>query len=480
MERTMNTPDSGYRTLDADTCARLVEIVGAANVVTEADARESYARDETHIADGVALPEAVVKPSTPEEVAAVVRLANERRFPVTPRGAGSGLSGGAMPVCGGVVLAMERMNRIIEIDADNMIAVVEPGVVTNEINERVSDLGLFFAGYPMSLQTCFIGGNVAENAGGGRAIKYGVTERYVMGLEFVTPTGEIVTFGGKRVKDVSGYNIRAFMVGSEGTLGIVTKIWLRLLPMPRYAVALLALFPDMVSAISVVPRIMSDSGVIPTAVEFMDRISVELSCRYLNEHLPWEQAGAMLLIEVDGPDEGALEQDYDAVGNICHDHGALEVFVADNHTTRERLWNIRRNMGEALFLYTRRHSIEDVVVPPAAIPAFIAAAEQAADRYGLRLVAHGHAGDGNVHSNIFLPPGGTEGEWEEKLPRIQDDLYRVAHDLGGTISGEHGIGCKRKDVLPRFMTGAELDYMRRIKRALDPNNILNPGKVVDV
>ena len=476
----MSALDFGYRPLDADTLARLGEIVGPANVVTDADARETYARDETHMVGGVVLPEAVVKPSTAAEVAAVVRLANERRFPVTPRGAGSGLSGGAMPVYGGVVLATERMNRIIEIDAENMIAVVEPGVVTNDINERVRDLGLFFAGYPMSLETCFIGGNVAENAGGGRAIKYGVTGRYVTGLEFVTPTGEIVTFGGKRVKDVSGYNIRAFMVGSEGTLGIVTRIWLRLLPMPRHSVALLALYPDMGSAIAVVPRIMSGSGIVPTAVEFMDRTSVELSCRYLNEHLPWEQAGAMLLVEVDGPDEGALEQDYDAVGNICLDHGALEVYVADNHTTRERLWNIRRNMGEALFLYTRRHSIEDVVVPPAAIPAFIAAAERAADRYGLGLMAHGHAGDGNVHSNIFLPPGGTDEDWEDRLPRMQEDLYRVAHGLGGAISGEHGIGYKRKDVLPRFMTEAELDYMRKIKRALDPNNILNPGKVVDV
>ncbi len=468
-----------YRRLTPGTIAQLRGIAGDAFVVTAPDALESYARDESHHDGCSMLPEAVVKPVTAMEIAAVMRLANEELFPVTPRGAGSGLSGGAVPLYGGVVLSLERMNRILDVDPANLAVVVEPGVVTNDINTRVRDHGLFYAGYPMSVESCFIGGNVAENAGGGRAVKYGVTERYVIGLEFVTPTGDIVTVGGKRIKDVCGYNIRAFMAGSEGTLGIITKITLRLMPLPGYAVALLALFPDLKSAIDVVPVIMTASGIIPTAIEFMDRTSVQLACRYLNEHLPYEQAGAMLLIEVDGSYEETVEREYDIIGNICLDHGATEVYVADNHTTRERLWNIRRNMGEAMFQFTRRHSVEDVVVPPARIPDFLAEAERAAARHGLVLMAHGHAGDGNVHSNVFLPADGSDEHWDRELPRMQEELYRTALALGGTISGEHGIGYKRKQFLPMVMSPAEIEYMRRIKRALDPRAVLNPGKVFD-
>jgi glycolate oxidase len=331
----------------------------------------------------------------------------------------------------------------------------------------------------MSLETCHIGGNVAENAGGGKAVKYGVTERYVLGLQVVTPTGEIMELGGKRVKDVTGYNLLKLMVGSEGTLCVITRVTLRLLPLPRNQVALLVPFADVPSAIAAVPRIMTQAGVIPAAIEFMDRLSVHTSCRYLNEQLPYEQAGAMLLIEVDGSDEETVRRDYESIGELCLDCGAQEVYVADNHTTRERLWRIRRNVAEAFKAASPHQSLEDIVVPPAAIPRIMPELERIAGRYGVQIPCYGHAGDGNLHATVVRSPDDSMEAWRGKLPQVLTELYLAARALGGTISGEHGIGSKRKEIMRLVASEAELDMMRRIKRALDPNNILNPGKIFD-
>lgn len=472
--------DNRYRKIDRGTIGRLREIVGDNFVFTDEEKLEPFSHDEVGDPLYASMPEAVVKPRTAAEIAAIMRLANERRFPVTPRGAGSGLSGGAVPIYGGIVLSLERMNEILEVDERNMMVVVEPGVVTNDINKRVKDIGLFFAGYPMSLESCFIGGNVAENAGGGKAVKYGVTERYVLGLEFVSPTGEILTTGGKRIKDVTGYNLRAFLVGSEGTLGIITKVILKLLPIPKVKADLFALFPDIQSAIGIVPRIMSELGIVPTAIEFMDYISVHYACKYLNEKIPYENSAAMLLIEVDGRSDAEVEEEYDAIGNLCMENGAQEVYVADNYTTQERLWNIRRNFGEALILYSKRRSFEDVVVPIAAIPRLAEDIERISRKHDVLIMIHGHAGDGNIHSNILMRDHDTEENFDRKLPIVQEELYRSVISLGGTISGEHGIGHKRKKHLHLFLSEAEIEYMRCIKRAVDPNNILNPGKIFDV
>lgn len=469
-----------YTKIDQDILKKLEDIVGEQFVITDAEKIEPYSHDFIEEEGYSSMPEVVVKPKTAREIADIVKLANKRKFPVTPRGAGSGLSGGAVPLYGGVVLSVERMNRIIEIDEQNMMAVVEPGVITNDINNSVRDLGLFFAGYPMSLETCFIGGNVAENAGGGKAVKYGVTERYIMGLEFVTPTGEIVEVGGKRMKDVTGYNLRLFMVGSEGTLGIITRVIIKLLPLPNAKVDLFVLFPDVKSAIEIVPKIMTQGGVIPTAIEFMDHISVHYTCKYLNENIPYENSGAMLLIEVDGTDEEAVENEYDTIGNICMDNGAQEVYVADNYTTQERLWSIRRNLGEALILYNRRQSIEDVVVPTAQIPDLVNEIEKISNKHDMQIMIYGHAGDGNMHANIVINPNDSDEDWNRKLPEVQKDLFIAAKKLGGTISGEHGIGHKRKKFMSIVASEAELEFMRKIKRAVDPNNILNPGKIFDL
>jgi len=469
-----------YAPVTDEVVRELADIVGERFVITDREKLEPYSHDEVAEAAYASLPEVVVKPRTAEEVAGIVQLANRRLIPVTPRGAGSGLSGGAVPVCGGIVLATDRMNRILEIDERNLMAVVEPGVVTNEINEQVSRLGLFYAGYPMSLETCYIGGNVAENAGGGKAIKYGVTERYVLGLQVVTPTGEIVELGGKRLKDVTGYNLVKLMVGSEGTLGVITRITLRLLPLPKAQVALLVPFADVESAVAVVPKAMTQGGTIPTAIEFMDRLSVQASCRYLNEQLPYEQSGAMLLIEVDGSDEETVRRDYETIGELCLQNGAQEVYVADNHTTRERLWRIRRNIAEAFKIVSPHQSIEDIVVPTAAIPRLMPELARISEQYGVQIPCYGHAGDGNLHATVVKGRGDSMEEWHRKLPNILNDLYVAARRLGGTISGEHGIGSKRKEFMRLVLGQAELELMRKIKRALDPNNILNPGKIFDV
>jgi len=469
-----------YNKVDKDILKRLRDIVGGQFVITDEEKMEPYSHDEVAESSYAHMPEVVVKPRTVQEIAEIVKLANEKLVPITPRGAGSGLSCGAVPIYGGILLSVERMNKILEIDEGNMMVVVEPGVVTNEINDKIKDKGLFFAGYPMSLETCYIAGNVAENAGGGKAVKYGVTERYIMGLEVVTPTGEIIEIGGKRMKDVTGYNLRMLMVGSEGTLGIITKVIIKLLPLPKAKVDLLALFPDVQTAISMVPKIMTEGGIIPTAIEFMDQLSVHTSCEYLNEKIPYQKSGAMLLIEVDGTDEAVVENEYDTIGNLLMDGGAQEVYVADNYTTQERLWSVRRNIAEAFKVVSPHQSLEDIVVPTAQIPDLMPEIAKISEKYDMQIPCYGHAGDGNLHATFIKNPKSTMEEWHEKLPLAMENLYKATKKLGGTISGEHGIGSKRKKYMELAVGEPALNYMRAIKRAVDPNNIMNPGKIFDL
>ncbi len=464
-----------------DSIAReLGAIVGAKYVIYGDESRlEPFSHDEVAEKHYAHMPECVVRPSGAQEIAAIMKLANREHIAVTPRGAGSGLSGGAVPIHGGIVLLCDRMNKVVEIDTANLMVTVEPGVVTNEINELLKPHGLFYAGYPMSLETCYIGGNVAENAGGGKAVKYGVTGRYVTGLEVVTPTGDIVELGGKLLKDVTGYNMIGLMVGSEGTLGIFTSITLRLMPLPKASVDLLALFKTAQQAIDAVPAIMTGGGIIPTAIEFMDQTSVQAACQYLNETIPYQQAGAMLLLTVDGPSVEQVQREYETIGAMCQKAGALEVYVADNPTTSERVWKVRRNIGEAFNLISRRQSGEDVVVPPAAIAQISAKLRELASRYGVTIPCFGHAGDGNLHARIVSDPEWSDARWRQTLPSILKELYVLVAGLGGKISGEHGIGHKRKAYMPMVVSEQYLAMIRSIKRALDPNNVLNPGKIFD-
>jgi glycolate oxidase len=458
----------------------LADIVGVEYVIYgDNDKLEPYSHDEVPGAEYRHMPEVVVRPRTAGQVSKIMKLANAEMIPVTPRGAGSGLSGGAVPIYGGIVLLCDRMNEILEFDPENMMITVEPGIVSNEINEYLKPHGLFYAGYPMSLETCFIGGNVAENAGGGKAVKYGVTNRYVLGMEVVMPGGDIVEFGGKLIKDVTGYNMAQLMTGSEGTLCVFTKITLKLLPLPAHQADLLCLFKDSKTAITAVNKVMT-GGIIPTSIEYMDKTAFVAACDYLNETLPYKDAGAMLLITIDGFSGEQVISEYEAVGDMCMDMGAIEVYVADNPTTTERVWKIRRNIGEAYNIISRRQSGEDIVVPPAQIPQMVAKLEELADKYKLMIPCFGHAGDGNLHARLVSDPAWSDDRWKETLPKVLDELYTLTAELGGRISGEHGIGSKRKKYMSKVVSEEYLNTLRAIKKALDPQNILNPGKIFDV
>ncbi|MFT9493810.1 FAD-binding oxidoreductase [Anaerosolibacter sp.] len=468
-----------YNPVTIEIVEELKGIVGAKNVFSDEEKMEAYSHDETNAEEYGHMPEVVVTPSTAEEIAQIVKLANRELIPITPRGAGSGLSGGAIPIFGGILLSVEKMNKVLDIDYGNMMLTAETGIVTNEINTLIKENGLFYAGYPMSLETCYLGGNIAENAGGGRAVKYGVTGRYIMGMELVTPKGEIVNLGGKLSKDVTGYDLKQLVVGSEGTLGIVTKATIRLTGLPTAKSNLLVLYKTPKDAIDTVPVIMA-KGTIPTSMEFMDKLSVQTACEYLNESLPYQQAGAMLLIEVDGTNQEQVELDAEAIGDLCMENGAIEVYVADNYTTQERIWSVRRNIAEAFKVVSPIQSLEDIVVPIAAIPDIIPELDRISEKYDIKIPCYGHAGDGNLHATLVKNPNHTLEHWHEIEPKALRELYQATKDLGGKISGEHGIGVKRKGYMLENMDPAELDLMKAIKKAWDPNYIMNPGKMFDL
>ena len=468
-----------YNRMTDPAVAELEAILGSNNVIADAERMEAYSHDETSAEEYGHMPEVVVTPVSTAQVAEVVKLANRRLLPITPRGAGSGLSGGAIPLYGGIVLSLEKMNKVIEIDYANMTMTVETGIVTNEINNLVKERGLFYAGYPMSLETCFLGGNIAENAGGGKAVKYGVTSRYIMGLELVTPTGDVVWLGGKLAKDVTGYDLTHLIVGSEGTLGIVTTAIIKLIGLPKAKSDLLVLFKTPAAAIACVPEIIA-KGTIPTSMEFMDKLSVETSCIYLNESLPYEACGAMLLIEMDGADAEKVDADAERVGDLCMEMGAIEVYMADNRTTQERVWGVRRNIAEAFKVRCPVQSLEDIVVPPASIPDIIPELDRISANYGISIPCYGHAGDGNLHATLVKDPAMSMEEWRRIEPMALEDLYAAVTCLGGKISGEHGIGLKRKKYMAEFMNPVEMNLIKAIKKAWDPAGVMNPGKLFDM
>jgi glycolate oxidase len=353
-------------------------------------------------------------------------------------------------------------------------------VVTNRLDAALQKHGLFFAGYPMSEEFCFIGGNVAENAGGGRAVKYGVTGQYIMGLEIVSPTGEIIQLGGKRVKDVTGYNMVQLMVGSEGTLGIFTKIFIKLLPRPTIRQAVLALFENPETAIAVVPEVMTAGKLVPTSIEFMDGFTFNMTAKALKEDFPYDKIGAALLFEVDGTHSPVVAENAATIRTICRERGAIEDHLATTEEEIERFWRIRKRIPWDIMRYTPHQSVEDIVVPIAEIPRALSELKQIGDKYGVAIPVLGHAGDGNLHAIPLKNPESAVEHWEEILPSLLKDIYVMTAELGGTISGEHGIGHKRRDYMNLVMSEAHLDMMRNIKRALDPNHILNPGKIFSV
>jgi len=462
-----------YAKVDAEVVARLRAIVGDSYVLSDPLSLDPYAHDET--AGLRAEPEVVVKVATAEEVAQVMRLASERHIPVTPRSGGQGLSGGAVPVCGGIVLSTERMNRILEIDRENLTVTAQPGVITGNLHRAVEAEGLFYPPDPASLDSCCLGGNIAENAGGPRAVKYGVTKDFVCGLQAVLPGGEIIRMGGKRVKDVTGYNLIQLLVGSEGTLAVVTEITLRLLPLPPARVDLLVAFDSFDEAARTVSDIISHC-ILPTTIEFMERDGVRASERMLGREVPFHDAAACLLIQLDGRRDEEVAADMEQVGDLCLAHGALDVLVASDRPTRDRLWEARRMILEALKHESPANYMEDVVVPRAEIPRLLEGIHELGDRYGVRIVCFGHAGDGNVHVNI-LKDETPDARWREVVPPLRRAIYDLCISLGGTLTGEHGVGATRRAYLPLALDAAQIELQRRIKAAFDPENILNPGKI---
>jgi glycolate oxidase len=462
-----------YRKVDEHIIDALRRIVGEGNVVLGAEAMEPYAHDE--VVGLRAEPEVVVRATDAAQVADIFKLAQRERVPVTPRGAGMGLSGGAVPVCGGIILSLEKMKRILEIDKENLMVTVEPGVITGDIHRAVEAEGLFYPPDPASLDSCTIGGNIAEGAGGPRAVKYGVTKDYVCGLEAVLPSGEIITCGGKLVKNVTGYNMVQLLIGSEGTLAVVTKIILRLVPLPKVRVDLLVPYDDFQSAANTVSAIIAHR-IVPTTIEFMERDSVAAVERLLQKEVPHHDAAAHLLIQLDGSRPDTVDADYEVVGDLCLENGARDVLVAKDQYTRDRLWEARRKIIEALKHESPINHMEDVVVPRAEIPPLLKGIKDVAARYAVRVVSFGHAGDGNVHVNVLKDDLPME-RWEELVPPLAEEIYRLTLSLGGTITGEHGVGVSRRRYLPLALDAAQIELMRGIKAVFDPNGILNPGKI---
>lgn len=462
-----------YRKMDDDIHRQLQGIVGQENVLLDTERLEPYTHDET-----VGLradPEVVVRATSAQQVADIFKLANCERVPVTPRGAGYGLSGGAVAVQGGIVLSLEKMDRILEIDHANLMVTVEPGVITGDLHRAVESEGLLYPPDPASLDSCTIGGNIAEGAGGPRAVKYGTTKDYVCGLEVVFPSGDIVQMGGKLVKNVTGYSLMQLLVGSEGTLAVVTKIILRLVPLPAYEVDLFVPFDDFQTAADVVSAIIA-RRIVPTAIEFMERDIVHACQRFLDKELPFADADAQLLIKLDSNNKAALDEDLETVAELCLDAGARDVLVAADRPTSERLWEARRGIIDALNHESPVNHMEDVVVPRAEIPTLLRGVHDLAERLGVRILSFGHAGDGNVHITALKDDLDDE-TWEMLVPEATEFLYRLALSLGGTITGEHGIGAIRRQYLPLALEEAQIDVMRRIRAAFDPNSILNPGKI---
>ena len=453
--------------------AELSQIVGAENTLIRPETMEPYTHD--HVTGLRANPELVVKVRSAEEIAAIFRLAQREKIPVTPRGAGYGLSGGAVPVMGGIVLSLERMTRILEIDTENLMVTVEPGVITGDLHRAVEALGLFYPPDPASLDSCTIGGNIAEGAGGPRGVKYGVTEDYVCGLEAVLPSGQTISCGGKLVKNVTGYNLAQLLTGSEGTLAVVTKIILRLIPLPKHRIDLFVPYADFESAAHTVSAIIAQ-GIIPTAMEFMEQDSLMAVEHLLGRELPFRTAAAFLLFQLDGNHPEALQAEFETVGDLCLEHGAQDVLVAKDTTTRDRLWESRRKIIDALTNESPINHMEDVVVPRSQIPALLKGIHQIAASRQVRIISFGHAGDGNVHVNVLKDDLPT-GDWERLVPQVSESIYRLTLSLDGMITGEHGIGVTRRPYLTLALGEAQVDVMRRIKSAFDPNNILNPGKI---
>jgi glycolate oxidase len=456
-------------TLSDSSFKKLQKIVGSSYCSRKKEDLICYAYDATA---RTYLPDAVLFPKNAEEISAILHVANSDRFFVIPRGSGTGMTGGSLPVEGGVVVVMGRLNRILEIDKDNLIAHVEPGVITGRFHRAVEKENLFYPPDPSSSDFSTLGGNLAECAGGPRAVKYGVTRDYVLGLEVVLPTGEIIRTGVTTAKGVVGYDLTRLIVGSEGTLGIISRITVRLLPLPETVRTMIAVFDHMETAAETVSEIIR-RGIVPRTIEFMDNASIRCVERYLNMHLSVE-AGALLLIEVDGK-ENEVNVLIEQLKTICVSMGAKDTNIARKKEDIEKLWKARKSISPALFQYGPDKINEDIVVPRSKIPDMVRKIAALKEKTGLTMVSFGHAGDGNIHFNIMLDKKNRDEL--KKAEASIDALFEYTLELGGTISGEHGVGITKAPYIVKEIGALELNLMKKIKKVFDPNGILNPGKI---
>jgi len=463
-----------YGTITERTLTELAGIVGKAHTLTGHSELEGYSYDETPLS-ARHFPQVVVRPADAEEVARILALASKQKIPVTPRGAGTGLSGGCLPVCGGIVLSLERMNRMREISRSKFVAVVEPGVTLADLTGQVESLGLYYPIYPGEM-TATIGGTIATNAGGMNAVKYGVTRHHVLGLEAVLPTGDIIRTGGEFAKCSTGYDLTQLIVGSEGTLALITRIILKLTTRPANREVLMVPFATLQNAINSVPEILR-LNMTPTGIEFIEKSIIEIVEKYTGKELPYHNYDAFLLIIMEGESADEIHQHFSQIDRICRQHGAVEAMMPGSERAKRRLLDAREKFYHALNRYAPMEII-DAVVPPTEIARFVGEVKKLSAEYGIPVITYGHAGDGNVHLHP-LCVNMDRKVWEDKLPDLMKDIYHTGVSFGGAISGEHGIGFNKKAYLPLQLDEASLGIMKAIKKAFDPHNILNPGKIFD-
>src|SRR5690554_2856902 len=462
-----------FNKITSEIVEKIRVIIPEGRLILQKESLEKYSHDETE--DLVFYPEAAVLPITVEEVSALVKLCNAENIPITPRGAGTGLSGAALPIYGGLVISLELMNKLIEIDERNLQVHVETGLITEELINAVAEKGLFYPVDPASKGSCFIGGNISHGSGGPQVVKYGTIRDYVLNLEVVLPTGEVIWTGANTLKFASGYNLTQLMIGSEGTLGIITKAVLKLIPKPKQNMLLMSSFPSNELACQAVSAIFM-AGQSPAAVEFMERKGVEWVMEH--DHISFDlkdNMAAFLLIQVDGETQEDLFYQCDAINDVLVANGCFEVLLADTSAQKEALWTLRRTMAVSV-KSNAVYKEEDTVVPRAELPKLITGIKEIGSRYGFESVCYGHAGDGNLHVNIIKTSMSDE-DWKNRLSAGIKEIFELTVALGGTLSGEHGIGYVQKNYMPIKFTEIHLFLMRGIKDVFDPNHIMNPGKI---
>ena len=463
-----------FQPISAELAAQIQAIVGMENFFSDHAQLERYAHDETE--DLRYFPEVAVRPQTTDQISALLKLCNAHSIPVTPRGGGTGLSGAALPVEGGLLISMERFNKIIQIDERNLQATVEPGVITEEFMNAVKEKDLLYPVDPSSKGSCFIGGNMAHGSGGPRVVKYGTIREYVLNLEVVLPSGDVIWTGANTLKYASGYNLTQLMIGSEGTLGIITKIVVKLISRPSHDLLMLASFPTNEQACAAVSAIFR-AGITPSALEFMERRGVEWVIEF--DHIRFDLKDgveAFLMIEVDGINMDTLFTEAEVINQVLEDNGCSEVLLADSSGQKEELWRMRRTMAVSV----KSNSVykeEDTVVPRAELPALIHGIKEIGKTYGFESVCYGHAGDGNLHVNI-IKGNMSDEDWTTKLKDGIREIFELTVQLGGTLSGEHGIGLVQREYMPLKYSEVHFTLMRGIKNAFDPAGILNPGKMI--